>query len=60
MRKCIRADGVPLTPSEKSKRYREKKKQEQKEQKEMLRAFLNGTEYEYILNLVEKNSVNRV
>ncbi|MBS1089936.1 hypothetical protein [Gluconobacter wancherniae] len=26
MRKCIKADGVPLTPSEKSKRYREKQK----------------------------------
>ena len=52
------ADGVPLTPSEKSKRYREKKKQ--KEQKEMLLAFLNGTEYNYILDLVENNSVNRV
>jgi len=26
MRKCIKADGVPLTPSEKSKRYRDKQK----------------------------------
>lgn len=26
MRKCIREDGVPLTPSQKSKRYRDKKK----------------------------------
>jgi len=26
MRKCIREDGVPLSPSEKSKRYRAKQK----------------------------------
>lgn len=26
MRKCIKANGVPLTPSEKSKRYRAKQK----------------------------------
>lgn len=26
MRRCIKSDGVPLTPSEKSKRYRAKQK----------------------------------
>lgn len=60
MRKTIKEDGSPLTSSEKSKRYREKKRQKQKEQQEMLMAFLNGSEYDYILEWMEKNSISRV
>lgn len=60
MRKTIKSDGTRLTSSEKSKRYREKKRQKQKEQQEMLRAFLNGLEYDYIIEWMEKNSIRRV
>lgn len=60
MRKTIKSDGTRLISSEKNKRYREKKKQKEKEQKEMLMSFLNGTEYDYIKEWIEKNSINRV
>lgn len=57
MRKPIKEDGTPLSSSEKNKRYRQKKKQKQKEQQEMLMAFLNGTEDEYIRKWAEHNTV---
>lgn len=60
MRKTIKLDGTRLSSSEKSKRYREKKKKKQKEQQEMLLAFLNRTENNYILEWMEKNSINIV
>lgn len=60
MRKTIKEDGSPLTSSEKNKRYRQKKRQKQKEQQEMLMAFLNGSEYNYIREWIENNSINRV
>lgn len=56
MRKTIKSDGTRLTSSEKNKRYRQKKKQKEKEQKEMLMAFLNGTEDEYIREWMENNT----
>lgn len=59
-KKTIKSDGTRLTSSEKNKRYRQKKIQKEKEQKEMLMAFLNGTEYGYILDWLENNSIKRV
>lgn len=60
MRKTIKSDGTRLTSSEKNKRYRQKKRQKQQQQKEMLIAFLNGSEYDYIREWMEKNLINKV
>lgn len=54
-KKTIKEDGTRLTSSEKNKRYRQKKKQKEKEQHEFLKSVLEGTEYDYILDWLEKN-----